>query len=143
MAITSISAIRPYFRGKLVALKFKEWKDGFNFENIPSTFIDRAFHIEMPGGSRVDIFDMSSSDIYQDVVTRVFLKGYRNPAEAIDEAVKNLELILESVLDSSTRLGTDIKNIYYINHNILPLSDSNDNAVILEITFSCLIIICI
>jgi hypothetical protein len=140
---TGITAIRPYFRARLNALGFREWKDGFNFENIPSTILDKSYHVEIPRGSRLNAFDMSSNDITQDVVVRVFFKGFRNPSEAIDLALLKYEQILQSVLASENRIGVDIKNIYFDSCQILPLSDSNDNAVILEITFSCLIIICI
>lgn len=140
---TGITAIRPYFRARLNALGFREWKDGFNFENIPSTILDKSFHIEVPSGARLNAFDMTSNDITQDVVVRVFFKGFRNPADAIDTAMLRYEQILESVLASENRIGVDIKNVYFSSMQILPLSDSNDNAVILEISFSCLIIICI
>jgi len=140
---TGLTQIRPYFRARLNGLSLREWKDGFNFENIPSTLLDKSYHIEMPSGARLDAFDMSSNDITQDVVVRVFFKGFRNPTDAIDAAVLKYEQILEEVLESENRIGVQIKNIFFNSSQILPLSDSNDNAVILEITFSCLIIICI
>ena len=140
---TGLTAMKPYFRARLNALGLREWTDGFNFENIPANILDKSYHLEFPSGARVDAYDMTSNDITHDIVARVFFKGFRNPSQAIDAALLKYEQILESVLASENRVGVAIKNIYLDSCQIRALSDSNDNAVILEITFSCLIIICI
>ena len=125
------------------ALGFREWKDGFNFENIPETILDKAYHIETPSGSRRDVYDMQTQDVEMDVTVRLIRKGYRDPASGIDTTLVNLDAILARTLASSRRIGTNIKNIAYSSHTVQPLADSNDNAVLLEINFICFTIICV
>jgi hypothetical protein len=137
---SGLSQIRPFFRTRLLDLRYREWTDGFNFENIPSNILDKSFHISTPSGARRGAYDLQSQEIEQDVVIRVFLKGYRNPASAIDDALVRYDQILNTFLGPD-RLGCAIKNIYLQTMQILPLAPSNDNAVILEVSFTCLIII--
>lgn len=138
--MSGITQVRPYFRSVCTGLGLREWRDGFNFENIPRTLLDRSFHIETNSGSRRGAYSQQSQEIEQDCSVRVFLKGFRNPADAIDRAMALYEEILESAL-SEDRLGCDIKNVFLNTMQILPLDPTNDNSVILEVTFTCLIII--
>lgn len=135
--------IKPFFQTHLNVLKLREWKDGFNWENNPSTILDKSYHLEFPRGYRDGAYDMATSDIRFEVTVRVFLKGFRNPADSIQEAIRYWDLINARILASANRAGTEIKNIYFDSHQIIPLSASNDNVAILEMTFSCFIIICI
>lgn len=139
----SATALKPYFQLHLNALGLREWKDAFNWENNPSTILNKSYHLEFPRGYRDGSYDMSTSDIRLEVVVRVFLKGYRNPADAVQEALSYWDRITARVLKSEFRNGEVIKNVYYDSHQINPLSNSNDNVAVLEITFSCLIMICI
>lgn len=143
--MAGFASCRSYFRTRMLALGYREWTDGFNVENIPSTLLSRnkMFHIESPSASRADAFDMESQDVDQDIVLRVFLKGYRNPADAIDSAMTAKDTIIEDILDSDNRLGAVVKNVYYNNSQINPLDETNDNAVVLEISFICRIVLCV
>lgn len=124
------------------ALLFKEHKDAFNYENIPSTIINKSYHIETPTGGRRGTYTNQSQELEHDCVIRVFFKGYRYPATAIDEAMTNYNTILATVLSSSNRLNAGIKNIYLNDVSIKPFGATNDNLVLLEITFTCLMEIC-
>ncbi len=139
----SFSAVRSFFRTQMNGLKFKEWTDGFNFENIPSTTLHNAYHISSDSGQRRGIYNASDQSFEVNVTIRVFKKGYRNPAQAIDDCMSSIDAITTDILDSGTRLGEVIKNIYLDQYQILPLANSNDNSAILELTFVCLIIICV
>lgn len=138
--MSGLSSVRPYFRTALNGLRYREWTDGFNFENIPSNVLNNSYHISTPSGGRRGGYDMQTQEIEQDVTVRIFLKGYRSPALAIDNAMTRYDDLLAAVL-GPTRLGCDIKNVYLGNMEILPLDATNDNSVILEVTFTCLIII--
>jgi hypothetical protein len=138
----SLELLRPFFREHLNSLKLKEWKDAFNYSNIPSTVLNKSYHIETPTGGRRGIYTNLSQPIEHDVVIRVFFKGYRYPAEAVDQAMTMYNLILRTVLASENRLGAGIKNIYLNDVSIDPYDASNDNLVLLEITFTCLMEIC-
>lgn len=139
----SMAQIRPYFRAQLNELNYKEHRDAFNWENIPSTTLHRSYHIETPTGGRIGQYDNEAQGIEHDCTVRLFLKGYRYPAEAVDDAMSRYQTILEKVLKSENRLGAGIKNIFLNDVAILPLNETNDNSLVLQITFTCLIYICV
>lgn len=127
------------------SLGYKEWTDGFNFDNIPSTLLsrkERMYHIETPTSGRSDSYDMASQDIDQDVVVRVFFKGYRDAASAIDAAMAAKDTILGDVLNAANRTSV-LQNVFYNNGQIIPLNDTNDNAAILELNFIGRIVLCV
>lgn len=138
----AFAAIRPLFRTQMNGLGFSEHKDAFNYENIPNTIINKAYHIDTPTGGRKGPYDQLSQEVEHDCVIRVFYKGFRYPADAVDLAMNDYGRILHTLLAPSVRLGTKVKNIYLSDVAIKPLFPSNDNLVLLEITFTCLIEIC-
>jgi hypothetical protein len=115
-------------------LGYEEWRDGFNFENIPSTLLDKSFHIEsgdvVPTTSNHQLHEFSSP-----IVIRVYLKGFLDPVEAIDNAYDTADDILAEILLPSNRLGTNVKDIVPTNISVKPLNDQNDNSVLLELSF--------
>ncbi len=125
----------PYFRTELNALSYKEWDDAFNFENIPENIIDRAYHIEvgtLTGGA----ISMSDQEVNTTITIRVFLKGYRKPIDARDDAIVRGQAIVQAVLPAADRLTSDIKNVIFETMNIDPLDDSNDNSIIMSMEFT-------
>jgi len=135
------SVVRAYFRTQLDALSFKEWKDGFNVDNIPSTILSGSYHLSPISGSRRDAYDPNSQDVEAQVTIRIARKGFKDPASAIDQCCTDLDAILARCLAPTRRLGAEIKNVYYDGHTIEQLTASNDNVSVLEITFRCLIIL--
>lgn len=138
----TFAAIRAFFRTHMNALNYREWRDAFNVANIPSTIINGSYHIDTTTGQRRDAYNQLDQAFEQDVIIRVFFKGYRNSADAVDASMTALDTITARILDSEYRAGSTIKNIYLNQIQIQPLDQTNDNAAILEISFSCLIIIC-
>jgi hypothetical protein len=141
--MSNFTLLRPFFRTELLALNFKEWKDAFNVTNIPSTILNNSFHIESVQGARRDEYNALDQPFNFDVTIRVFKKGYRTPADSIDECMTACEAITARILASDKRIGAGIKNIFLESINITPIAASNDNAAVLEITFTCFIIICV
>ncbi len=137
----AMEAIRPYFKTHLNALGFKEWKDAFNVSNIPSTLVQGSYHVLSPGGQRRAAYNQQDQGIIQNTQVRVFYKGYRSPADAVDAAMLGYNTILTRVLAPENRLGVVVKNVFFDSMNIQPIDATNDNAAILEINFSCLIIL--
>lgn len=129
-----LAQARIYFRNRMETLGYSEWRDGFNKDNIPSTLLDQVFHLESgeiaPTASNHQVHEFSSP-----IVVRVFLKGFLDPATAIDNALETADTILEEILLPSNRLGTEVKDVIPIGISVNPLSDSNDNAVLLELNF--------
>lgn len=135
----SLSDVRPFFRTRLDSLGYKEWQDGFAFDNIPQTLLDGSYHIESGTISGSPVNQRTQSLEYG-IVVRVFFRGFRDPAGAIDSAISASETILADILSTSNRVGTDIKDVLVNSIVPTPLSGTNDNDVILEIDFSAIII---
>lgn len=140
----SLTAVRPYFRARLNSLNYKEWDDGFNFDNIPENIIDKAYHI--------DDFEIVSNSLNQTdldlectVTTRIFLKGYRTPKEALDNANEKLEAIFREVLKPTNRLtGTQgLRNVLLTSVSKEPMALSNDNTILVTIVWSVQVNLCV
>ena len=131
--------LKPYFRDRLKAVSpdLKEWKDAFNIENIPSTILNKSYHIDLGlmtyRGSAQTCFQYLAP-----VSIRVIFKGYREAYEAVDFATKYADSITTEVCATSNRLNqARIKNVLPTTVNIRQLADGNDNAAVLELGFDC------
>lgn len=135
----SLVDVKPYFRSKLKSLDYKEWTDGFNFENIPDSLLHESFHLEISppitGAPASHIRHVFSYPI----TVRVFLKSYLDPKTGIDDAISRAEEILQSLLVVGDRLGADIKDIIPNSINPQELATSNDNSIILEMAFTAVV----
>lgn len=134
----SLSLIRAYFRQHMITLGFKEWKDAFNFENIPSTILNNSFHIESFSTRGVKL-NQNDQEILSSIAIRLFKKGYRDPAQGVDLVIVDQESILLEILAHTNRIGGGIKTIKYIGSQIEQLNTDNDNAIMLKLDFECLI----
>jgi hypothetical protein len=134
--------VRQYFRTRLDAIGgYAEWTDGFDFNNIPSSIIDKSYHIEMPrisSGPANSVVHRYSCQ----VTLRVFFAASLDVSSVIDYALDSADEILSDCLDINNRLGTTIKDVRPVEVATIPLSVSNNNGVGLEISFECLIINC-
>ena len=132
MAFTNI---RAYFRQRMNALGHKEWTDGFNIENVPDTIFDRAYHIESGLFSGNDqnqtVLDASSSH-----TIRLFLKGFRDPANAIDQGIQYAQSAVCDIISPVNANGLNLKDVNLESFQVLPYHESNDNSVIVEMNFT-------
>jgi len=136
----SFTDLHPYFqeRMKAVDADFQEWEDAFNVENIPSTIIDKSWHFALQPmifqtGRTQTCFKFSCP-----VKLSVMLKGYRTPKEAVDSGAYYAQAIVNECCKHSVRLNQPhIKNVLPNVIDMRQLSQSNDNIVVLEITFDC------
>lgn len=133
MALTDV---RAYFRTRMNALSYKEWDDGFNVQNIPSTILNGSYHIETGSISGRPSPHIGHEFEYP-VTVRLFLKGYRTPASAIDNSITAGQNILSGVLATANRLGngSTIMDIVPVSIEPIRLDGTNDNSVILELQF--------
>lgn len=136
----SLTEIRPYFRGRLNALRYKEWADGFDFQNIPSTLLDKSYHIDANEGL---VDELGNLDFGLTVTARirVFTKGYRNISEGIDLTLERVEEIVRSVMDPVFRLNGDcgLKTCDFSGFRIEPISLDNNNITVATLDFRCLV----
>lgn len=130
----SITNIKPYFRSRLDTLGFNEWDDAFNIDNIPETILDRAYHILLPSinGGSINQTDQSTSSSVQ---VSVFLKGYRNSNEAIDQAILEVENIVKDVCNIVNRTSL-LLNVVFDEATIDKIVQENDSGVLLAFSFT-------
>lgn len=136
----SIAAIRPYFRTRIDALGYTEWKDGLNIENIPSNILNQSYHMSVVSTDPI-AQNQADLDTENQITINFFFKGYRYPALAIDTALSSSETILLDVLKAENRIGDDLINVRLISLNHFELDDSNDNAIRTEMIFSCRVVL--
>lgn len=132
----SLTGARSYLRSRAKAIGLKEWTDGFNFENIPSTLINGAFHIQSDSGNGIKL-NQHDQELSFNQTVRIFVKGYRDPASGIDSAIKITEDLIKETVSAKNRLtqSDGIKNVILDGFNFETGDQSNDNLIIASITF--------
>lgn len=135
--------VKPYFQARMKATDadLNEWQDAFDVNNIPATVIDKAWHIRVGTmsyqGSKHECLAFGVP-----VDLKVCLKGYRSPYEAVDNAHGLADAIIKECCKSTTSLNqANIKNVIPNLVNVREIGPSNDNLVVLEISFNVLIYI--
>lgn len=136
--------LRPYFeeRMKAVDCDLREWPDAFNAENIPSQILDKSWHVEF---GPFNYTGTAHTCLHFDcpVQLRVFIKGYREPKEAVDSALKLANDVVKECCKPSNRLNqAHIKNVLPNLVDIRELAQANDNCAVLELTFDCEVVLC-
>jgi hypothetical protein len=135
----AISDVRQYFRDRMSALNYSEWRDGFNIENVPSSILEGTYHIE--SGEIASTASNHQIHTFEcPIILRIFIKGFNDPIQAIDDAFDTSEDVLAEILLPSNRLDEAIKDVVPDSINVEPLSTSNDNSMILVMTFTCITI---
>lgn len=136
-----LASVRSLFRERLEGLGFTEHRDAFNFANIGATVIDKSFHLETgvvtsgPANQLAHFYDYG-------ITVRIFKRGFNNPAEALDEIDALADTVYADLLAPGIRLGTEIKDIVPNSYQPLPYDSSNDNTIILEMSFTASVILC-
>lgn len=135
----SLANIYPYFRERLDGLGFSEWEDGFGRENIPSSILDKSYHIlveSLAGGS----INQTHQNVTASLSVQIIYKGYARPVEAIEQALADTELLVKDICKVSNRTR-DMLNIVYDGSALEPLSVDNDNVVISRLDFTAFVIL--
>lgn len=136
----SLAAVKPYFRTKLKTLGHTEWTDAFNFENIPSTVLDKCFHLEF-GNFEPGQQNNNAIEFEQKCIVRMFTKGFVNTATAMDTAITRVEAFIIVALGRSRLTTTGIKNVKMTSMTFEPIAESNDNVVMARMEFDLQIIL--
>lgn len=103
-----------------------------------------SFHIESGVGQGVKLNQHDQEMNFSQTV-RMFLKGYRDPASAIDSAVKMTEDLIKEVVTAKNRLTqpNGIKNVHLDSFNFEVADQTNDNLVIASVTFRIFVILAV
>jgi hypothetical protein len=134
-----LANVRSYFRSRLDGLGYTEWQDGFAFDNIPETILDRAYHVFIESISGGPI-NHTHQDTESEVVVRLFYRGYRDAVEAIDQSIDGVETIVSDVCKVANRTAT-LLNVIFDTADFNPLNAENDNSVFVEMRFSARVIL--
>lgn len=136
----SLASVIPYFQTVMNELGHTEWTDAFNFENIPSTVIDRAYHLTLESGTGIKQ-NQNDIETQQPISVRLFVKGFRDPAEGRDRAVGYVEDVIQKALSASRRLTGGLKNVQLQNMSYQAFGDTNDNIVMATLNFNTLVLL--
>jgi len=136
----SLTDVRSYFRTRMDGLGYNEWTDGFEFEEIPETVLDRTYHITT-GALSLNTASHTVNDINYPVELRLYLKGFANPASAIDDSILEGQRIICDVTKVTNANGIDVKDVTFVSMEPTPKGVSNDNIVLLVMSFDARVIL--
>lgn len=125
-----ITDVRAYLRARAIAVGLHEWTDAFNVDNIPSTVIDKSFHLTMGVAEGIQR-NQRDQEIEYPVEIRIAVKGFRSPADGVDQALAFAEALVVEALDPPNSLTqTRIKTVFFQALAVDPVAQSNDNLVV-------------
>lgn len=132
----SMTAVLSYFKTSCEALGYKEHDDVFNYENIPSTRLGSTFVVELGDFTR-ERHDPALLTFSTSVTVRLFTKPARNTREARTQAVAMVEELTKECAKSFAQSG-GLKAVFFNDSKISALSQSNDNVMMIETSFTAL-----
>lgn len=133
----TLGGVRGFLRTTLNALKLKEWTDGFSTDNIPATIIDGSYHLDV-GHIRIKTAGVNANalDVMYPITLKVFAKGFKNPALAIDAALDRAQNILSAFVSANKTLNQQgLKRVIPTGLDTQPLRVDNTHCVMLVMTF--------
>lgn len=131
----SLSLVRPYFKARCLAVGLTEHPDEFNIDNIPSTIIDKSFHVGLTSANG-DKLNQNDQEISAPVEVVFYYKGFRDPSDGLDKAIAKSEELIKEAERPSNRLGACIKNVNLNSIVYEALSLGNDNVIRTRIVFN-------
>lgn len=123
----------------MTPLGFVEWKDAFNVENIPSTRLHKAFHIQFQN-VRGDSLNQSDYESTALIELKHLVKGQVDTDSSVDLALKLSEDIIVALLDPTERLNNvTIKRVFVEGFDLAPIDVTNDNSILVTMQISFLL----
>lgn len=138
-----ITDIRKYINQRLATVdtKLSEWKDGFNFENVPSNQRDKRYHI-----SYYTVATTDSSNTYQDDIettVRFLFNGARDIQTKVDQAIELVENARLAICDvKQVQIFNEATNNDQYIQRIQPVGfevediDTNDNKFVITLNLN-------
>lgn len=119
----------PYVRTKIESLGYKEHVDEYDQNNIASTVINKTFMMT-PGTLTSSRSSHQSYEWTFPLEIVIWYKGYLKPSEAVEYAIENVEIVLDELLDVSSRYSVvGLSDIYPESIDFEPISESNDSII--------------
>ena len=131
----SISVVRSFVSNRVLEedSNFKQWGDAFNRDNIPRSIFDRAYFIQYENPSNNDTENCYVDDNVT-ATLELFLKGYRSPQEALDNAMDKAYRI--KLRSSNPTHWTDLIKHVVVESVVPSPVDSNDNSIIITLEYT-------
>jgi len=123
------------------SLGHTEWKDAFADDNIPSTLINRAYHLLLGESTKLKQ-NQDLIEVNQQVSVKLYVKGYRDTNERRTKAIEYLEAAIKETLETDRRAAAynGIKNVTYVSGGLSEYSVDNDNLIRITMNFNCHVI---
>lgn len=138
------SKVKNIVKDEMISLGFSWWSDSFNFENVPSTLIDKSFHIDLDGEVRQEEKDPRGSVFALPYKISFVIKGFRDVDQGHSLALDSGEKIIKHFLSSQNELKE--KGIININLDqglvLSAKNPSNDNLILGELTLLLRVMLC-
>lgn len=124
-----LSRFIPYLRGVLNDLGYQEHTDEFDEDNVASTVLDKTYMIT-PQGITSSRSSHTSYEWTFPVSVVLWFNGYRNPSDAVDGALDQIELFLDECLDIKKRNSIEgLADVYPNRVDFTPIDVSNDTVI--------------
>lgn len=135
-----IDAIK-YARARLVALGYREWREGFNFRNIPRTEMTRTFHIEL-GDVQGAGADHRTITMQVPITVRLFEPGDRASLAVRDACVTKADTTIAAFVLTTNRVTfPGVKTVVLDKMAVEQLDETNDNGAIIKLDFAATVVI--
>ena len=136
----SMSNVLGYARTRMKALGFVEHPDANNFENISRNNLDTAFHLELGTFTR-DGENQNNMEILAPFTVKFFRGIRRDTNTTRDEVIVKVDTIIDAFIKASNRLTiSGINTVVFDSGIVEELSDNNDNAFMITLEFTALVI---
>lgn len=135
----TILNLYSHFEGLMEFFGFKEHEDAFNIENIGSSLLERAYHVNIPtiiGGA----INQHAQDTSSTVVINFFVKGFRYPKDAKIKAVEIVDQLIRKACNITDRTS-GLLNVVFDSSDFDFIASSNDNIVKVEMRFTAEVVI--
>lgn len=140
----SIASIKPYFRARLSAIGYSnEWPEAYQFEDIPSTRRDKAYHILL-GDAFSNGQNQTDQEILIPVGVTIFFKAGRVEEGGRLASMISAEAVIREVCAPKNRVtqaSDGIKDVRLSSFEAVPLSEDQDNVTRLNLAFEVLYIL--
>jgi hypothetical protein len=130
----SLTAVRPYFKTQLGTLGYKEHKDAFNVENVPSQALAKTYQLNI-GSPRQVMVDQQSINIQTPVTLTMYGKAAKDTTISTDAAFEMVEEVVTLLMRPTNRLTQTFKNLLLLSVEVVPIDESNDNAIEVRMNF--------
>lgn len=129
-----LSQVRTTIRDRLLDLGYEEWT-GFADVNVPSTELERSFHVSVSGGSGSPL-NMHVLKLPNDVKVTLWRKGFNNPVEAQDAGLASIQEVLCDLLNPAVRTTPSYRRIDLESYTLDPIAADNDTIckVVINLT---------